>query len=405
MADRLLPHRVVLAAAIAYFVAGGVLALWFPSDGLDLYVSYVAGTASLAGEPAYARDAYLRAFEGLPTPPGLASARDLPFAYPPAWMPLAVALALLPWGVALAAWKLVNVLCLLGVVLLTVRLLASDALDRRDRIAVWSFALVLSPTISVVVLGQSSLVVVFLLLVAAHAAQAGRTVAAGAALALAMAKPQLALPLAAFLLLRGELRTLAVAAIGVAALTALGFSLAHADLAGYLAAVRRYTTTQPPSSHIAVGVASLLAHLGGVAAPAATAAGLAVGTALVAVAALARDPRGTRLPLAEAVPVVLYAAPLGFRCHGYDMVAVVPLFAWSRAVRTPPGIRLAIQALCLLLILPRAALRLGWETLAAGLLSADAFQLAERSFRSWVLLLLLPLVLVTLWSRAGRASR
>ena len=45
--------RVALVAAVVYFVAGGVLALWFPANGLDLYVSYAAGAAARSGSSPY----------------------------------------------------------------------------------------------------------------------------------------------------------------------------------------------------------------------------------------------------------------------------------------------------------------------------------------------------------------
>lgn len=397
MPDRLLPYRALLAASVVYFVAGGVASLWFPGDGLDLYASYVAGTASLLGEDAYARAAYLHAWDSLATPASLASARAFPFAYPPAWMPIALALAVLPWGVALVAWKVVNVLALAGIVAITERMLALEA---RDRLVVRSFALVLSPTISVMALGQSSLVAALFVVASARALKLDRPVVAGVWLALAMVKPQLALPLAILLCVRGEIRTLAVAAVGVVGLSGIGLLLAHSSLDGYLTAVQRYAAENRPDSHIGVGVASLLGHFGDVEPGAATAVGLVVGTAVVALAAFSRRAEG-RSTIADLLPVVLYAAPLGFHCHGYDMVALVPLFAWARTRVTPPALGRAIQAVCLPLVVPRSALRIAWTTLAGGLASDATFRLVERSFRSWIVLVLLPLVLAALRRPSG----
>jgi hypothetical protein len=42
-------YKFLFVMSVIYFVAAGVLALWFPADGLDLYVSYVAGVCSLRG--------------------------------------------------------------------------------------------------------------------------------------------------------------------------------------------------------------------------------------------------------------------------------------------------------------------------------------------------------------------
>jgi hypothetical protein len=395
-AHRAVAGRVLAVAAAVYFVAGGLLTLWFPNDGLDLYVSYVAGTASLHGDDAYTREAYLRAWDALVTPSALASTRDFKFAYPPAWMPVAVALAFFPWGAAVAVWKAVNVAALVGSLMLTERILA---LRVRDRLAVWTFALVLSPTISVVALGQSSLVILFFVLAAARAAERRRPLLASVALAFAMMKPQLALPLAILLVLRGELRIVGMAAAWTVAFSALGLLLAHSDLASYLEAVRGYAEGNRPDSHIGVGVASLLAHFSAVEDGPATAAGMLTGVAVVAFAAFAPRPDGRRPAFADVVPVALYAAPLGFHCHAYDLVALVPLWAWSHGLTTSPALGGAIRAVVLPLIVPRSALRIVWATLAAGLVSEPTYRIVEYSFRSGILVLLLPLVLASVRAR------
>ena len=105
--------------------------------------------------------------------------------------------------------------------------------------------------------------------------------------------------------------------------------------------------------------------------------------------------------ISDVLPVILYVAPLCFRCHGYDLVALVPLFAWSRAHGTPKPLGYAIQALCMTLILPRAALRIGYEAFLSGVMSPAAYQVAEFSFRSWILVLLLLPVLLALRRRVG----
>ena len=133
---RRLAYRIMLGAAAAYFVAGGVLALWFPANGLDLYVSYVAGTTVRHHESPYERAAYLREWERLDPPPAVADARAFPFGYPPAWIPACVALSLLPWGAALALWKLASTLFLAATVVATFRLLQDGARDACDRCAV-----------------------------------------------------------------------------------------------------------------------------------------------------------------------------------------------------------------------------------------------------------------------------
>ncbi len=305
------PYRVALPLAVAYFVAGGVLALWFPADGLDLRVSFVAGRAALDGVSPYERAAYIRTWQSLPTPPELATTIAFPFAYPPTWIPVCVALALLPWSGALVVWKLLNVAFLVGSVVLTFRLLQGHALTASDRYAAWCFALVLSPTISVMAIGQASLFVLFMLLTAGYALQQRRPTLAGVALALALTKPQMAVPFVLFLLFRGAIGALTVAAMCVAVLAALGLWLSHSDLGTYLAAITTYADFAEPTSHVAVGIGSLLAHLSALDPRNATLMGAIVGialTALVSFRARAREP----------LPALLYLGPLAFHCNSYS---------------------------------------------------------------------------------------
>ncbi len=398
-ARRLVVWRVVVAAAAVYFVAGGVASLWFPHDGLDLYCSYVAGISAAHHESPYERATYERTWDALAPPPGLADSRAFRFAYPPAWIPACLALGRLSWPVARTLWKLLNVVFLAASVLLTFRLLDGAALDACDRAAVWCFALTLSPTLTVLTVGQTSLLVLCALLAAGTSLQEKRPRLAGLALAVAMTKPQLASAFVVFLLLRGEVVTLAVGAACSLSLAALGLVLTHTGVGTYLAALEAYTETNGPTSHIAVGIASLLAHTTRLGTPAVTAIGAVGGVAIVAGVAWTRDAHGDRIGWRDALPTVLYVAPLAFRCHAYDLVALIPAFAWSRASATAPALRRAIQGLCLVLIVPRAALRIAWErTLGSGV-APDVFRFLERGFRTWVLLLLLPPIVLALRRR------
>jgi hypothetical protein len=127
--------------------------------------------------------------------------------------------------------------------------------------------------------------------------------------------------------------------------------------------------------------------------------------AVVAALAFGRGTSGNRRALAEVLPVVLLAAPLGFRCNGYDLVALIPLFAWARAHGTPRTLGRAIQALCLVLIVPRAALHVAYEKIGAGLVPYDAYYVGETTYRSWVLVLLLPLALMAWRARVTAPAR
>ena len=401
---RLLAYRAALVAAVAYCVAGGVGARWFPADGLDLYVSYVAGTVARGGTSPYDHAAYLETCARLAPPGGVHVACVLPFAYPPAWIPFAMVLSLAPWGLALAGWKLVSAACLAGIVLLTVRVLYADALDACDRLAVWCFALTLSPTMSVLTLGQSSLFIVCMLVLSAACLARGRRGGAGLALALAAIKPQLAAPFVLFLLVRAELGVLALGAAGNAALAGVGLYASGVRLDAYLDAAARWSGNNPSTSHIAVGIAKLLGHLTSLDLASVTAIGMLASVVLVGAVAVGRARGGARAGIADVLPVVLFAAPLGFRCNAYDMVALIPLFAWARARGTPTRLGYAIQALLLVLLVPRGALRLLYERLAVGLVSYDAYYVAETSFRSWILVLLVPPVLMAWRARLAAVS-
>ena len=400
---RHLVYRAVLVLAVFYFVAGGLFALWFPPDGLDLYVSYVAGKAVWHGASPYDPVAYRAMWDSLDSPPVLAVSRDLPFAYPPAWIPFAMALGAAPWSVALACWKVVSTAALVGVVALTTHALYANALDACDRLAVWCFALTLSPTISVLTIGQTSLIILFFLVLSAVCLEHGRIVTAGLALGLAAIKPQLAAPYALFLLARGELAVLALGAAANAVIAGLGVWVGSVRLGAYLDAAARWSANNPATGHINVGIANLLAHFTSLDLAAVTAIGVLVGAALVLVLAFERDAAGNRRAVAGLLPLVLFAAPLAFRCNAYDMVLLIPLFAWVRTRGMPNGLGSAIQALCLVLLVPRAGLHLAYERVMAGLVPYDAYYVAETTFRSWILVVLLPLVLMA-WRRVERAT-
>jgi hypothetical protein len=249
--------------------------------------------------------------------------------------------------------------------------------------------------------GQTSLLVVFALLASGYALQHGRPYLAGLALAVGMTKPQLAAPLVMFLFLRGAFATLGVMTVATAILTWVGLVLSHSDLGTYVASLSTYAKVNAPTSHIAVGIASLIAHLTTLDAAVATVIGLLGGVLLVAVVAHrhAGDDRPTAL---AAVPVLLYLAPLAFRCNGYDLVALVPLFIWSRTAQVPALLGRAIRALCWALVVPREAIRLGFDALTRGFVTADVARVAERSFRSWILVLLLAPVLAAVCTRMAR---
>src|SRR5437867_841602 len=95
---------------------------------------------------------------------------------------------------------------LIGTVLLTFRIFSGLQFTQGDRYLAWSFAFIFSATVSVVLVGQSSLFVLFtalLTMVLYHLRKPG---AAGFSLALALTKPHLTFPLVLLLLFRGRFK-------------------------------------------------------------------------------------------------------------------------------------------------------------------------------------------------------
>jgi hypothetical protein len=130
----------------------------------------------------------------------------------------------------------------------------------------------------------------------------------------------------------------------------------------------------------------------------ATSIGALVGIALTAIVSFRARTR-------EPLPALLYFGPLAFHCNSYDLVALIPLFVWSRVATVPAALRATLQGLCV-------GIRLVYQTLAGHLVAEDVYRVVELTFRSGILVLMLPLVLATLLKdppapdrmRAGRTA-
>src|SRR5262245_45440257 len=184
-----------LTIAAAYCAALGVFSVAWRPDGVDFAIFHAAGLIVRVGVNPY-----------------LAGTLPMPFAYPPNWIPFCVVLSLLPWPLALAAWKLANLLFFAGAVGISLRLFPVAPLRTQRVSGVWMFSLLLWPTISTFFTGNTPLLVLFSTCATLFLIQHGRRALAGLCLAVALSKPPLLLPLLALPVYQRPLLVLSVAA-------------------------------------------------------------------------------------------------------------------------------------------------------------------------------------------------
>ena len=213
--------RACLILSLAYLVIAGVIASWSPAlNGLDLSVCYVAGATAMRGASPYRHAELVETRRALP--PSVAAKASLPFGYPPAAVPACILLSRLPWEVANALWKALNLAFVIGCVALTIRLLPDLHLAPDAKYLAWSIAFAFSPTVSVLLVGQSTLFVLCTALLAVVLSERGKPAAAGACLAFSLIKPHLIFPLVGFLLVRGKYGVVLMAGAITVLLTVAG---------------------------------------------------------------------------------------------------------------------------------------------------------------------------------------
>jgi hypothetical protein len=171
--------------------------------GLDFVAFYTAGAAVREGRARelYDLDATNRFQQALQQEQGVAIGRRFaPWWNPPFYSLLFVPLSRLPFPTALLVWSLVSFLCATGACVLLCRILPPGS-DRRSRALVPALILISTPFIATLTHGQNSCMSLLLLSVTVVLWRAGKPLAAGLAGGLLFFKPQLALVLAAVMLL------------------------------------------------------------------------------------------------------------------------------------------------------------------------------------------------------------
>jgi Glycosyltransferase family 87 len=375
------PHKLALASSAAYFLAFGVLSLAWHADGDDLLIFHAAGAATLQGLNPYT--------------PGRFSD---PFSYPPAWVPFCALLSLMPATVAIWVWKFLNVLFLIGAVCLSLKLVFGERAPSAAQFTiVWCFTLLLWPTSIAVFDGNTPLCVLFFALLSLHLSARDHPYAAGVCLGFSLIKPNVVAPLFALLFAQKRWHLLSAAFVVTGALTVLGIHLTGITPSEYFSALKVYNAANSVTDASSVGLAKLIAALGGIESSKARLIAVGVG-ALVVIILFARRFFGAQPRRAEwdaALPAFLLLG-IGFLgARGYDLVFVIPVFVWL--VSFPGDVRwLTWPALCLAasFLVPQRAVELVYEKILSNFLPQAVFDVVLSPYRSWALMLLLCLSLL-----------
>ncbi len=370
----------LLLVVICYFVATAIFGIGWPYPaGLDFYSFYTASDAALGGRNPYDPAQLQAHYQGL----GLTGSVS-PYFYPPAWALLFAPLTALPVPVALLAWKAMNVVLMMGCLYAGVALydLERPTSARAKYLAV--YALSISPSLSLLLLGQSTFAVLgFLLLFVLYYERS--LALAGTALALACIKPHLAWPFVLWVVLNRDFKTLGVMLL--VNLVCVGAYLYVCDLSIVALANSLHPAltgwSSYPANHIDspqnIGLASSLHGILSV--PRGIAVGVAVALGFTAVGVMARMGKA-RLPLENALPLLLLVGLLATTVHPYDLVGVVPVFAWLLG-REDSALRTAGLLTAMILILPLRAVEF-----AHGF-TPESLRGVLDHYRSWVLVVLM----------------
>jgi Glycosyltransferase family 87 len=384
--------RACLVLSLAYLAVAGVIASWSPAlNGLDLSVCYVAGATAMRGASPYRHDELGETRRALH--PAVAAKTSLPFGYPPAAVPACILLSRLPWEVANAVWKVLNLAFVIGCVVLTIRLIPDLNLAPDARYLAWSVVFAFSPTVSVLLVGQSTLFVLCTALLGVVLSERQRPGAAGTCLALSLIKPHLIFPLVGFLLVRGKYGMVLVAGGITAVLTVVGLYLGHESPGGFLEALGVYSSWNSPTNPRLVGIQNLASNVFGSPPFAAQAAGLTLGLVFLALALTLERARSRPGRGEDALPAVLVVSVLSFGAHSYDLVFLIPVCVWAIGRAQTDRRFLPIVLLCALLVVPLGAVTPVRRLLPPGGVGDSLFHVAIEPYRSWILLILMALVM------------
>ncbi len=335
----------VLPAAIAAAVLLAYVVLWLGAGAAqigrsDFTSTYVGATLLREGQGGSMYDETLQA----PLHAALIAPDregNLPFVNAPLAAAVALPVSLLSLQAAYRLWSLLQLALLVGAVVVAIRAAPGRrSLPPLTLVAVGLGALACLGTLATLLLGQWDGLSALGLAVAYACLRGRRPATAGAVLAMTalIAKPHLALGLAAFVIGMRDRRLLLGAAGGVVASLLLSLLVASpAGIAGFVGAAIHSTTRWQLANMVSlVGISGAIAG-NGTASHLLAAVGSVVAVAIAAALGSAARSRPARLEaaLAGAAVLSLLASP-----HAYwdDLALLVPALAWSfTALAARPG--------------------------------------------------------------------
>jgi hypothetical protein len=386
-------RRALVALGVGASLVLVYVALWLQVDPLhvgrsDFTATYMGATLLREGHGPSMYDEQLQAplHDRLIAPD---HEGNLPFVNPPLAAAVALPLSLLDLHTAYRLWGLTQLLLLVAAAAVAIRAAPGGHSARWDeRAAIAVSALACLGTATVVILGQWDGVSALGLALAYAAMRRHQLARAGAILAVTslIAKPHLALGLAAFLIGWRERRLLLGALAGVAAAVAASVLVAGTQGVGGFVGAAFHSTTRWELKNMV----SLVGLAGTFAGDTTTAHLLAAAGSVIALALAVMLGASMRRPSTRLEPALAGATVLSLLAalHAYpqDLSLLVPVAAWSfsaAAARWPEGdrVRTAVVALWITInvaacidILSRAAVPPGqltpWALIAAAALAA-----------------------------------
>ena len=385
-------YRIVLGLTIGYYLAAGVLAFWTPRENnIDFSVCYVAGATAVRGSSPYNHGELTKTRSELGGTVG--TKPSYPFAYPPSVIPACVLLSRLPWDAAQGLWKLLNTAFLIGAVLLTFWIFSELRFTTDQKYLAWSFAFIFSPSVSVLLVGQSSLLVLFTALLTMVMYHRRKTWSAGLSLALTLTKPHLTVPLVVFLLFRRQFRIAIIGLSMFAALGIVGLYIGHSSVDTYLEGLHNYASSNRATNPRLVGIQNLTTIVFGTPASLTTLVSVFCGLLLLGLTLQIDNRMSLRHRAEDALPLLLLVSVVAFGAHSYDLVLLIPLFIWSLGNANDDKRFVTIVILCFALIVPLGAMKHVYEKVLSSFVPPSVYRFMLEPFRSWILLVLLALVM------------
>jgi len=100
------------------------------------------------------------------------------------------------------------------------------------------------------------------------------------------------------------------------------------------------------------------------------------------------------------MPLILALSPAFFSARTYDLVFLIPAFAWLvSTLAQARGLASLAIALCTLFLIPQQAMHLLYDYVLAGTVPASLFAFTLAPFRSWTLLALILISFLLLMDR------